>query len=114
MSDFLPPNYELPQSTGKYFKPVIGENRLRILGKPIVGNVGWHEDASGKKPVRQPSGAAFQIGSVDPETIKHFWAMPVWNYRDGKIQVWELTQKTIMAAIQTYAKDGDWGDPTSY
>jgi hypothetical protein len=111
---FLPESYEVPQSSGKYMKFQVGDNRFRVLGQPIIGNEGWHEDENGKKPIRKRPLESFQVDEVDPETIKHFWAMPVWNYRERRVQVLELTQKTIMKAIATLSKDQDWGDPTEY
>lgn len=45
---------------------------------------------------------------------KHFWAFAVWNYTDKKVQILEITQKTIMRSILALTKDEDWGDPKEY
>ena len=35
--DFLPDNYEAPQGGGGYMKFQKGDNKFRIVGKPIIG-----------------------------------------------------------------------------
>ena len=40
---FLPETYELPQSAGGYMKLQQGENKLRILSKPIIGWLDWKD-----------------------------------------------------------------------
>jgi hypothetical protein len=112
-SGFLPDGYEVPASGGKYFKLKTGENRLRILSKPLLGYVGWTQEGNRNKPVRKPLNQ-FAIGEIDKRGSKHFWAMPVWDYADGSIKVWELTQKTIMGAIQALSVNKKWGNPVHY
>ena len=46
---FLPKGYEIPTSEGGYMKFAIGENRFRILGKPILGWETWIETPEGNK-----------------------------------------------------------------
>ncbi len=86
-----------------------GENKIRILSKPIVGWLDWKD----KKPYR------FAMKSkpekpMDKNPIKHFWAFIVWNYNDQAIQILEVTQQTIQAAIGNLSKDEDWGAPFEY
>jgi hypothetical protein len=110
MDNFLPDAYEVPSSSGNYLKFDQGENRFRILSKPVIG---W-EDWKDKKPLR------FHMDSkpekpVDPKKpVKHFWAMVVWNYKLGRIQILEITQSSIQKAIKALAADEDWGDPLAY
>lgn len=108
---FLPEGYDAPKgSSQNYAKLEKGENRFRILSKPILGWIDWENN----KPLRfdmtsKPSHA------VDPKKpIKHFWAFVVWNYKTEKIQILEITQATIQGAIQSLAQDGDWGNPFMY
>jgi len=110
MSDnFLPEEYKVPGESA-YMKFQLGENKFRIMSKPIIG---W-EDWKDKKPLRfrmneRPTHA------VDPEkAIKHFWAMVVWNYATNKICVLEITQKGVQNSIAALAKDADWGNPLEY
>lgn len=112
---FLPTNYEAPKAEGNYFKLQKGENRFRILGPAITGWEYWTKDS---KPVRSK-----EAWEEVPENAKrndnggfqkHFWAFPVWNYDASKVQIMELTQKSIQGAIQAYVENKKWGDPTGY
>lgn len=113
MDSFLPEKYEIPESEGKYMKFKVGENRFRILTPAIVGTLGWTQ-AQGGKPIRKPQGTPHIADEVDPSTLKHFWAFGVWNVNAKKVQVLELTQKTIMRAVKALTQDEDWGKPTGY
>ena len=116
MSNFLPDNYEVPQKSGNYFRFIEGENRFRILSSPIIGWETWIENKDGsRKPIRKPMDKPFNVDEVDnPEDIKHFWAMPIYNYQEEKIQILEITQKGIQKSIKALAKDVDWGSPVNY
>lgn len=109
-SDFLPQGYEVPKGNANYMKLEKGENKFRILSKPIIG---W-EDWDDKKPIR------FKMADkperpIDPEKkIKHFWAFIVWNYNAQAIQVLEITQSGIQSSIKALTQDDDWGAPYAY
>jgi len=112
-----PENYEVPKSESRYLKfKQPGQYKLRILQKPIFGWEAWTTDENGKdKPVRfaldaKPTDTSpFRRGEVN-----HFWAMPVWNHNTGRVEVLNLTQKTIQEAIEHYARNEDWGSPLGY
>lgn len=110
---FLPSNYEAPagNSSANYFKFTKGENRFRILGSAIVGELYFNNS---KKPVRKRVGERIDINDVGVNGIKHFWAFPVLNVSTGTIQIMEITQKTIMSAIKNLEDNPDWGDLTTY
>ena len=109
-NSFLPENYEAPKGNSDYMKLEKGENKFRILSRPIIG---W-EDWQDKKPLRYVM-AEKPEKSINPnQPIKHFWAMIVWNRSLNKIQILEITQRTIMGAIEQLAKDEDWGTPFQY
>lgn len=115
MTEFLPDGYEVPQSEGKFFKLKIGENKFRILTSAIIGFVGWdHSDKEKPKPIRKKTIDEFVIDEIDPESLKHFWAFFVWNPKAKKIQVLQITQKSIMKSIKSLTSDEDWGDPLTY
>jgi len=108
---FLPEGYETPVNGGGYMKLEDGENKLRILSRPIIGWLDWTTD---KKPVR--FGFKFKPEKqIDPsQPIKHFWAFIVWDYQASEIRILEITQSSIQAAIQNLTKDEDWGAPFDY
>ena len=117
MSDFLPKGYEdsksLNEQGGGYMKFVKGVNRFRIMCAPIVGWEWWEETSEGKKtPKRVKIDTKIDVTTVsDPESIKRFWAMVVYNYEAKKLQILEITQKGIQKTLTSYAGDSDWGSP---
>ena len=124
--DFLPENYELPASTGgNYMKIQDGNNKFRILAKPVVGWIYWeHQNTDEKgRPVRlhytdEARKEAYEKAKLNPkkedQSVKHFWAMKVYNYETDSVQILEITQKSLMQDIVNYAKDENWWSPTEY
>lgn len=111
-NDFLPEKYEVPSSSDRYMKFVKGENRFRILCSPILGYEWWNEEDGKRMPIRVRMGEGIPTNLVDdPDSIKHFWAMVVWNYQTEKVQILEVTQKGIQKTLRALAKDEDWGSP---
>lgn len=118
--DFLPENYELPASTGgNYMKIQDGNNKFRILAKPVVGWLYWERTNPEEKgrPVRleytdEARKIAVENAKQNPkkedQSIKHFWAMKVYNYETESVQILEITQKGLMQDIVNYAKDENW------
>lgn len=109
--NFLPDNYEAPKPTNQlYLKLQDGENRIRILSRPIVGWEDWQE----KKPVRykMDEKPAKPIDSSKP--MKHFWAFIIWNCVTEQIQILQITQATIRSCLESLSKDPDWGSPFEY
>lgn len=109
MNDFLPTDYQAPQGTGHYMKLQQGENRIRIISRPIIGWLDWKDN----KPYR------FRMDEkpdkpMGDKPIRHFWAFIVWNYNDQAIQIMEVTQATIQKSIQDLSRDDDWGAPYNY
>lgn len=109
MTDFLPQDYEAPDSAGNYMKFQKGENKFRILSKPIVGWLDWKD----KKPYR------FQMKEkpekpMGKDPIKHFWAFLIWDYATQSVKVLEITQATIQTSIANLSKDEEWGAPFDY
>lgn len=110
-SSFLPDNYVAPKGASNYMKFEKGKNKFRALSQPIIGWIDWTTD---KKPVRFPMNEK-PDKSIDPaKPVKFFWAFIVWNYQNNQIQILEITQKSIQAAIETLAKDADWGNPFKF
>src|SRR5258708_4666498 len=112
MSDFYNKNdsYDIP-STSNYMKFEEGDNRFRILGSfaensAIQGVEYWKTVDKKRQPIRLqkkedgtfPAVPASELEMNkfgEPDYPKYFWALPVWNYQDEKVQILEITQKTI-------------------
>ncbi len=109
-NEFLPDGYEVPKGDSSYLKFQTGENKFRVLSKPIIG---W-EDWKDNKPLRFPMDKK-PTAPIDPKKpIKHFWAFVVWDYNAKRISILEITQKSVQAAIKTLSADADWGSPFNY
>lgn len=113
--DFLPNDYKEPVES-KYMKFQDGENRFRVLGSAVVGIEGWSKN----KPVRwhldedEPNVEWDTNRDGSARAPKTFWAFPVWNYQDEKIQILEVTQKKIRGPIGALTKNPKWGSPFDY
>lgn len=120
-SAFLPVNYEVPTSS-RYMKFEDGANDFRVLGSAIVGYEYWKTNKDGsRKPVRVRPNVNIPISELEenPQTgelemPRHFWAFPVWNYKDQRVQILHITQKSIQRSMLTYIKSPKWGDPKGY
>lgn len=110
MDNFLPASYEAPKSAGRYMKLVAGDNQFRVLENAIVG---W-EDWIDNKPVRTPFSQPKPEAHDPKKAVKHFWAFPVWDYKDGQIKILEITQSSIQSAIVDLHSSEDWGNPKGY
>jgi len=113
MNDFFPTDdYKLPTSSNYMTFKSPGDYTFRVLSSAIVGYQYFTKD---NKPVR--SKAVFDEMPDDIKQggrVNHFWAFVVWNYEDEKVQVMELTQKTIMTPMQALIKNPKWGNPKEY
>jgi len=121
--EFLPNDYDIPVET-MYMKFQDGVNTFRALDKPIIGMEFWKtnpNDATKRIPVRRKMGEKILVSEleINPksgkiESPKHFWMFPVWNYNAKKLQLLEITQKTILEVIKNYNDNPKWGSPTEY
>jgi hypothetical protein len=108
-NDFLPNDYEAPQGGGNYLKLQKGDNKFRVLSKPIIGWVDWKD----QKPFRFPMKQKPEKPLTD-KPIKHFWAFLVYDYADSQVKIIEITQATIQKSIADLSKDEEWGAPFEY
>jgi len=120
MNDFLGKDYDknenLNETANKYMRFESGENKFRILASAIVGWEWWETTKEGgKTPKRVRIDEKLSVDKLeDPESVKRFWAFPVWNYKLEKIQILEVTQKGIQNALKALTRSKDWGHPTGY
>lgn len=116
---FLPPNYTAPKANNNYMKFEKGENKFRILSNTITGYEYWTHD---KKPVRLHEQPQERPADLKPRnekehwlnSVKHFWAMVVWNYKTESIQILQITQGGIQNKLLELDNDPDWGHPNGY
>lgn len=111
-----PTGYEVPKSDSQYMNfKTPGKYKFRILQKPIFGYEGWKVIDGKNKPFRfrmneKPS----DVSEFKEGKLNHFWAMPVFNFNTGHVEVLSIPQKSIQEAIEAYARDTDWGSPLGY
>ncbi len=108
---FLPTGYKIPV-TSNYLKLTEGEHTFRVLSSAIVGYVYFNNE---NKPIR--SREAFEEMPADIKAggrINPFWAFLIYNYDAKRIQILELTQKSLMMPIEALAKNPKWGSPKTY
>ena len=113
MASFLPTGYESLKTEKSYWKMSQmkeGDNRLRIVCKPIAGWLDWHD----KKPVRyKPESKPYS--PFDPEKpVKAFWSLYVWDYAREGLFILEISQSSLLKSLTMIANDEDWGDFTKY
>lgn len=109
-SFFPSSDYKVP-TTSNYMKFVEGKNKFRVLSSAIVGYEYWNTE---NKPVRSETPFDETPGIKPDGKINHFWAFIVYSYDAKKIQILELTQKSIMNYIQGLVNDEAWGNPKGF
>lgn len=104
-------DYKIPD-TSNYMKFIEGDNVFRALSSAIVGFVYFNTD---NKPVRSKEVPESVPSDIQKDgNIKHFWAFIVWNENAKRVQLLEITQKSIMTTMQAYIKNAKWGSPKKY
>ena len=105
-----------PASSSQFAKLQDGVNKFRFLSDVVFGWEGWKD----KKPFRHEGmNCNIKPEQVDKNmngdpAISFFWAAVVWNYKDKKVQVLSLTQKTIMRVLYQYEQKEEFGDIKGY
>ena len=84
-----------------------GENRLRILTKPIAGYVWWPENDN--KPVRVKDAGKITTGVKD---AKYFWFLTIAI--NSEVKFLEIKQKTILSQIKALSDNKEWGEVQDY
>lgn len=118
---FLPEGTEIPKTEGNYTRFTDTETKFRVLDSAIVGFELWVDG----KPLRRKQKSEFtgeQLAGADINKFngmkklpQYFWAFPVWNYNTEKVEILEVTQKSIMNGLNDFLSDPDYGeDPKEY
>lgn len=129
---FIDTDYEIPATggaNGKYLNPskipADQPYKIRVLTDSIKGWEYWTTDNKPSrlpfdknvpgygKPERPPANIR-RKDDGEPESIKHFWAMVVWDYQDEQVKVFSCTQATIQSKVLELVRDDDWGHPKGY
>ncbi len=112
MDNFFPSSdYKIPE-TSNYMKLTEGEHTFRVLSSAIIGYEYFNKD---NKPVRSK-----ELFENTPEDLKkdgrilHFWAFIIWNYNAKRLQIMEITQKSIMNPLKALIDNPKWGNPKKY
>jgi hypothetical protein len=123
MSNFYDKNFVLPDKKDQMVKLKQGANKFRFVGAPITGFVHFVEltDDKGKRttPLRQLEPfTAEQLSSITPSQPgsepKFFFMTCVYCYDDGQFRFLELTQKSILNVIKSFASNDEYGNPSGY
>jgi len=113
VDNFFPiEDYKIPNTSNYLNKLPQGETTIRIMTSAVIGYVYFGKD---NKPVR--SKEAFEERPADMKDdgkISHFWAFVVWNVGEKKIQIMEITQKTIQTPLKALIDNSKWGSPLKY
>lgn len=95
-----------------------GENRIRIVTDAITGWLYWVKDGDKNKPVRVKDMPEEVPAEALPDKfgnyVKEFYAFGVYNHKEKKVQILEVTQVSIQERIFDLHSDEDWGDPKGY
>ena len=113
MNTFLPDGYDDLKTTKNYWRlsqMKEGDNRLRIVSKPIAGWVDWQNN----KPIRSRPQDKPKSSVDASKPFKAFWACYVWDYAREALFVLEITQNSVLKALAAFGSDADWGDFTKY
>lgn len=115
--EFLPSDYQdIPEEPSRYMKLSDGKNQFRVLSSAIVGYEWWVDKDGSRKPmrVRKEEEVPTELwkASDSREKPKHFWAFVVYNRSAEKVQILEITQKSVMKSIKSIMED--WGSPKEY
>jgi hypothetical protein len=112
-NDFFPDSdYKVPVTSDYLNKFPQGETTFRVLSPAIVGYEYFNQD---NKPIRQKEQFEGTPDDIKKDaSVRHFWACVIWNYEAERIQILEITQKSIMTAIKALIDNPKWGSPKNY
>ena len=129
--NFFNPGHEIPDKRSQFMRFESGKNRIRFIGNPVSGFVFFgklkREDGTETvKPFRRrESEGEFSLKEMinndvrmkkdgEIEGQKYFVMGLVYNYQKEKLQVLEVTQKSILKALKSYVESEEYGHPSGY
>ena len=129
--NFFVPGHEIPEKRNQFMKLEYGKNRFRFIGEPVSGFLffGKVEREDGSEVVRpfrrREAEGEFPLEDLielnarmskegELEKQKYFVSSLVYNYGKDKLQVLEITQKSILKALKSYVESEEYGHPNGY
>jgi hypothetical protein len=129
--NFFEQGHEIPDKRNQFMKFVQGKNRIRFIGNPVSGFVffGKTKRDDGSETVkpyrRRESEGEFSLEEMinrdvrmkpdgEIEGQKYFVMGLVYNHQKEKLQVLEITQKSILKALKSYVESEEYGHPSGY
>ena len=112
----IPEDFELPSSWNDYFKIDEGKHRIRLLEWPIMNYEVWNEEEVDWKVKRVKT--TYDITDQSASKIKGaklVWTVLIYNYDDSQIQVWTISQRSIIQNLLDVNEEVDdlsWLDLT--
>ena len=114
---FLQEDFKVAAGGSDFFKPADGENRIRVLDDATQGWSYWNNQNKCLRYLERPLADPTDVG-IDkygnPQGLKQILVVPVWNYATLRVEIWEVTQVTIMKGLHSNFKDPDYGHPKLY
>lgn len=119
-NDYLPKDYEPP--VNDFMKLSEGDNEIRILSKPLIGKI-WWESPEGEVRTKGQVRKGDKPQRIDYKTpvpekaedgAREFWMLKVLDYKVTKVRILEITQASIIGALNEYIENKKWGDPREY
>ena len=109
--EFFKEGYMVPE-TSNYLKLSEGSHTFRILSSAITGYQYFNKD---NKPIRSKDPFEETPSDIKKDgKVNHFWAFVIYNRDAEKIQVLELTQKSIMSPLKDLIDNPKWGSIFGY
>jgi hypothetical protein len=129
--NFFDKGHQIPDKRSQFMKLEYGKNRFRFVGNPISGYVFYgklirDDGTETVKPYRRREAEGeFSVEEMinlnvrmtkegEMERQKYFVMGLVWNYQKEKLQVLEITQKSILKALKSYVGSEEYGHPSEY
>ena len=130
-ANFFDQGHEIPDKRNQFMKFVQGKNRVRFIGNPVSGFVFFgktkrDDGTESVKPYRRrESEGEFSLEEMinrdmrmkpdgEIEGQKYFVMGLVYNHQKEKLQVLEITQKSILKALKSYVESEEYGHPSGY
>ena len=129
--NFFNRGHEIPDKRSQFMRFESGKNRIRFIGNPVsgfvfFGKVKRDDGTETVKPFRRrESEGEFSLEEMinrdvrmkkdgEIEGQKYFVMGLVYNYQKEKLQVLEVTQKSILKALKSYVESEEYGHPSGY